>query len=447
MAITDLSSLSAFLTDLTDDAHRVAPPVPETVEHLGISPTLVEQLILKSLYYKGEMVGRDLASYLGVKFSLIEPLLDNFKRNNLIGVKSSSGMGSISARFILSEAGRELAKEYVASCAYTGKVPVPLFQYADIVRKQKQPPGWLSPEMLASAYKHMVMPQHILNQIGPAVNSNKSFLIYGQPGNGKTYLAEALFTIDESHIFVPHAIESQGMIIQMFDPIFHQPIEEETNMQSAFYAEPKFDERWFKCRRPFIVSGGELTLDMLDLSFNPVGKFYDAPLQLKANNGIYLIDDFGRQKVTPAEVLNRWIVPMERRIDFLSFQNGGKMTAPFECFLVFSTNLKPDQLGDEAFLRRIQYKMLMKSPTEEEYAQIFIQFAHSKGLECPIEMVDRFLERHYRRIGKPRRRCHPRDILSHAIDIINFERRPMLLTDELLTEAFESNFVSTEEDA
>jgi predicted ATPase with chaperone activity len=447
MAITDLTNLSSFL-DLENETEvqELMPPVPETIEHTGIPGTMIEQLILKALYYKGEMVGRELAQHLGLAFSVIDGLLDNFKRAHQIAVKSSLGMGAISSRFVLTEAGRDLAKEYVASNAYSGRVPVPLFQYVDMVRRQKQGDGWLTMDALKSAYKHMVITPELLNQIGPAVNSGKSFLIYGQPGNGKTYLAEALFNVDQSYIYVPYAIEAQGMIIQMYDPVYHHAIDSVQDTFSAFTTEPAHDLRWFKCRRPFIVTGGELALETLDLSYNPVAKFYDAPLQLKANNGIYLIDDFGRQKVTPAEVLNRWIVPMERRVDYLTFQNGAKMTIPFECFLVFSTNLKPEQLGDEAFLRRIQYKMLMRSPSEQEFASIFVKFAESQGLHCPLDLVDRFLDRHYRRPGKPRRRCHPRDVISHAIDILRFERRPFALTDEVLTLAFESNFISTEHD-
>jgi predicted ATPase with chaperone activity len=447
MPFTDLEGLNNFAGFDGEPEEELVPPVPETVEHTGIPPGMIEQLILKALYYKGEIIGRELASDLGLRFSVIEELLETLKRNNLLGVKSSLGMGSISSRFALTENGRTLAKEYVTACAYTGKVPVPLYQYADVVRQQKQKDGWLTMEGLREAYRHMVVTEELLNAIGPAVNSGKSFLIYGQPGNGKTFLAEALFNVDETHIYVPYAIECQGMIIQMFDPVYHHPVDDASEGISAFTSESQYDKRWFKTRRPFIVSGGELDLKMLDLSFNPVAKYYDAPLQLKANNGIYLIDDFGRQKVTPAEVLNRWIVPMERRVDFLSFANGTKMTVPFECFLIFSTNLKPHQLGDEAFLRRIQYKMLMRSPEEREFLDIFLQFANSKGIPCPPDMAERFLDRHYRSTGKLRRRCHPRDVLSHAIDIMRFERRPMQLTDEVLDKAFHSNFVTDEEDA
>jgi len=201
-----------------------------------------------------------------------------------------------------------------------------------------------------------------------------------------------------------------------------------------------------KCRRPFIVTGGELGLEMLDLSFNENSKVYDAPYQVKANNGIYLIDDCGRQQCTPAEILNRWIVPMERRIDYLRFLSGGKMTVPFETFLIFSTNLKPDQLGDEAFLRRIRYKMLLRSPGEDEFSNIFQQFCDSRTLPYEEGLIERFIEKHYRKTSKAMRRCHPRDVLSHAIDLMNFERLSFRLTEDLLDRAFESCFLQEEGD-
>lgn len=286
----------------------------------------------------------------------------------------------------------------------------------------------------------MVVTPRLLAQIGPAVSSGNSFLIYGQPGNGKTFLAEALNNIDTEVIYLPYAIESQGQIVQLYDPIYHQKVDDEEPL-SAIAFEPSFDGRWFRCRRPFIVSGGELTLEMLDLSYNEASRVYDAPFHLKASNGIYLIDDFGRQRVTPAEVLNRWIVPMERRVDYLNFRTGGKMTVPFECFLIFSTNLRPQQLGDEAFLRRIQYKMLMRSPDQSEFAEIFERFCESRQLPCPPGLLEEFMAKHYTQTGKPLRRCQPRDVLSHAIDLIHFEKLPYALNPDVLDRAFESCFV------
>ena len=349
-------------------------------------------------------------------------------------------MGNSTTLFALTEAGRGQARDCLENNQYSGPAPVPLYQYNYIVRRQRRKDGWLTKEALAHAYRKMVMTPRLLAQIGPAVSSGNSFLIYGQPGNGKTFLAEALGGLDDSSIYVPYAIECQGAVIQVFDPVYHQPVEDPAE-QSVFAIDENYDRRWVKCRRPFIVTGGELMLDMLDLKYNNTSKIYDAPYQLKANNGIYLIDDFGRQLCSPAEVLNRWIVPMERRVDYLRFQSGGKMTVPFEAFLIFSTNLNPEQLGDEAFLRRIQYKMLLRSPDQAEFGEIFQQFCAARNLKFDSGMLARFIEKHYQHSSRPFRRCHPRDVLSHAIDLIHFEKLPFELTDDLMDRAFESCFL------
>ena len=439
-----MSAAPGIVHPFPAEAGPLVPPVPETVEDTGLSPSVLEQLLFKMLYYRGDMLGRDLSSALGLKFSLIENLVETMKRLHLVQVKRSLGMGNSSAVFALSEAGRGHAREYLENNQYTGPAPVPLYQYTYFVRQQRRKEGWLNAQSLARAYRKMVVTSRILSQIGPAVSSGNSFLIYGQPGNGKTFLAESLGDLDDGCIYLPHAIESQGNIIQLFDPIYHTPIQESQPV-SSIASEPPHDGRWVKCRRPFIVTGGELTLDMLDLNYNATSKVYDAPYQLKANNGIYLIDDFGRQRCTPAEVLNRWIVPMERRVDYLSFVSGGKTTVPFEAFLVLSTNLRPDQLGDEAFLRRIQYKMLLRSPDVDEFCNIFRSYCEARELKCPEGLISDLIAKHYRPSGKPFRRCHPRDILSHAIDLIHFEKLPYELTGDVLDRAFESCFLQESE--
>jgi hypothetical protein len=436
-----MSALAEPVSADPNASHGVVPPVPETLEDTGIPPSIVEQLVLKYLYFRGELVGREIASLLGFPFSVIANLIETLKRQHYVAVKKSLGMGDISGVFALTESGRNLSREFLENNQYAGPAPVPLYQYTEVVRWQKLPANWLTPDLLLEAFKHLVVEPDILAQIGPAVNASKSFLIYGQPGNGKTALAESLFRVENAPIFMPYAIECQGNIIQIYDPIYHQKIEDQASEMSAFATELAYDGRWFRCKRPFIITGGELTLEMLDLSFNKHSKVYDAPFQLKSNNGIYLIDDFGRQKATPAEILNRWIVPMERHIDYLSFQAGGKMTVPFEAFLIFSTNLSPTSLGDEAFLRRIQYKMFLRSPRAPEFVQIFKRFCESRQLECTPGLAETFVQRHYIEGGKRFRRCHPRDVITHAIDILNFERREMVLTEEVLDRAFNSCFV------
>jgi predicted ATPase with chaperone activity len=413
-----------------------APPVPKTVEETGLTGSMIEQLIVKAVYFQAEMIGQDIANLLGLQFSIIAPFIEALRRRRVLEVKGSLGFGDVSSVFALSDAGRTRAREYLDENSYVGPAPVPLEQYNAGVRAQRFETGWLTKETLAAAYGHMVRSAEALNSIGPALNSGKSCLLYGQPGNGKTYTAQALANIGTAPVYLPHALECNGLIIKIYDPVQHRRTEPDGRA---------YDGRWVPCRMPFLVTGGELTLDALDLAYNPVSKIYNAPIQLRANNGIYLIDDFGRQKATPAEVLNRWIVPMERRVDYLTFHTGGKVEVPFEVFLIFSTNLNPGDLGDEAFLRRIEYKLLVKSPDASEFAEIFRRVCRARGLACSESLLARFIEKHYTARGKPFRRCHPRDVLSHVYDLMVFERLGLELTEEILDQAFASCFVDCSE--
>jgi predicted ATPase with chaperone activity len=422
------------------------PAEPESVADTGLAETTLEQLILKTLYFRGDVYGQDLSQAIGLKFSVIQDLVEGLKLQHLVQVKRSLGMGSVGALLSLTETGRARAREALESNQYAGPAPVPIEQYTEMIRRQRPRRGWLIKESLAKAFSGMVVTERVLSQLGPAISAANSMLIYGKPGDGKTFLIESLQNLEASAIFVPYAVECQGNIVQIFDPIYHRRTDEEVRAVNAIARESSYDARWCRCRRPFIVSGGELTLDMLDLRYNSSSKVYEAPFQLKANNGIYLIDDFGRQRATPAEVLNRWIVPMERKADYLSFLTGGKMTVPFEAFLVFSTNLNPADLGDEAFLRRIQYKMRLHGPSREEFLQIFERVCNRDDLHLEANMEE-FLEKHYRRPGRPFRRCHPRDLLSHAMNLIHFEKLPNQITMEVLERAFESCFVADEDDA
>lgn len=423
-----------------------APPEPESLEETGLAGALIQQLIIKILYFRGELYGQDLCRAIGLKYSVIQDIMDALILQHQVQVKRSLGVGPVASLMTLTESGRARAREYIDANQYAGCAPVPIAQYAEVVRSQKPRDGWLTKDALRKAFSGMVITERTLSQVGPAINSANSLLIYGKPGDGKTYLVEQMNNLEAAPIFLPHAIECQGNIVQVFDPIYHQPLPEEEPSVLTIAMERSHDRRWIKCKRPFIVSGGELSLDMLDLRFNDSSKVYEAPFQLKANNGLYLIDDFGRQRATPAEVLNRWIVPMERRVDYLSFLTGGKITAPFETFLVFSTNLSPSGLGDEAFLRRIQYKMLLRGPTESEFIRIFDKFCESKRLACQPGLAQKLIEKRFRPTGKPMRRCHPRDLLSHALNLIHFEKLPHQLSEEILDRAWESCFLEEDMD-
>ena len=431
----------------TEDSALPIPLEPASLEETGLPESLVEQLLVKILYFRGEIYGQDLSTAMGLRFSVIHDLIESLKIGHYVQVKRSLGMGAVGALLALTESGRERAREYLEMNQYAGKAPVPIAQYNELVRRQRPREGWITKESLAKALRGMVVTERMLAQIGPAVSACNSLLIYGKPGDGKTFLIESLNNLDAAPVYVPHALECQGNIVQVFDPIYHTAVEEERPSPSMIAVERSgSDQRWIKCRRPFIVTGGELSLDMLDLQYNRNSKVYEAPFQLKANNGMYLIDDFGRQRATPAEILNRWIVPMERKVDYLSFLTGGKMSVPFETFLVFSTNLNPEALGDEAFLRRIAYKVLLRGPAENEFVRIFEGFCAKHNLGCSREMIGRFIDRHYRRAGKVFRRCHPRDVLTHALDLMHFEKLPRALSDQILDRAFENCFVQEQQD-
>ena len=421
---------------------RFQPKPPASLEEAGVTSSLVEQVILKNLYFRGEVGGRELAKVIGFSFSLIEPALGFLKHERLIETKRSSALGSVSAVFAATDEGRKRAKEFLESNHLLGPAPVPLAAYTAAVHAQRIQPGWMTRERLQRAFTEAVVTDDFFSRFGPAVNSFKSMLIYGKPGNGKSFLSEQLARIDSDAVYIPYHIEADGQIIKVYDPLYHEKIGEDE--ESIFISdEPDYDRRWVKCKRPFMTTGGELTMDMLDLMYIPASKIYDAPYQLKANNGVYLVDDFGRQQITPAELLNRWIYPLDRGADYLSFQTGTKIQVPFECFLVFSSNLNPSDLGDEAFLRRLEYKMFLHNPSHEEFSVLFKNFCAQQDLYCSDELVTHTISEHYQKTGRKMRRCHPRDILRVALDLIQFDKLELKLTTELIDRAVELKFVTS----
>ncbi len=414
------------------------PPAPRSLEETGISLGLLTDLALKILYYESELSGRALAAKMALPFpGIVDRILESLKRDKYCEVRGTTGRGGLSEalyEYTLTTQGRGLAREALERSQYIGPAPVPLKHYYISVRKQGLKDVVVHQRQVRKALAHLVFSEKTFEQIGPAVNSGRSIFLFGYPGNGKTSIAEAIGRLlMEGDIFIPYAVEVEGQVIKVFDDVNHRPVEEKPQRG--------VDARWVKIRRPFIIVGGELTLEGLDLVYNTVNKYYEAPFQMKANGGIFLIDDFGRQQVRPEDLLNRWIVPLEKRIDFLTLHTGHKFEIPFEILIVFSTNLEPQELVDEAFLRRIRHKIEVHNPSWEEFAEIFRRVAAAKHIPFEEASLAYLIREHYIKAHRPPRACHPRDLLDQIIDIANYLSVPPTLSKELLDRAAQSYFV------
>jgi len=291
------------------------------------------------------------------------------------------------------------------------------------------------------AFGDLVLSDRVLDQLGPAVNDGHSLFIYGSPGNGKTVIAQAIRNLLDGDLFIPHAIESNGQIVQVYDAVVHEALPIDGAGDASIDTGHAPDMRWVRCRRPLVTVGGELTLDSLDLAYGDVSKFYSAPIQMIANGGVLVIDDFGRQQASPAALLNRWITPLESRVDYLTLQTGQKLPMPFVLLIVFATNIKPTDLIDEAFLRRIQYKVFAESPTPPQFKQIFERCCEQRGVPYDEGMVDDLLLNEFEPRHIPLRGCHPRDLISQALSIADYMDEPGQLTSPLLKMAFRTYFV------
>ena len=378
-------------------------------------------------------------------FGMLEPLIEHARVERLVEVRGTTGSGSAAGyRYTLTDAGRDRARQYLDANRYIGPAPVPLAAYVAEMRALMAARGYIDRDRLRRGFSHLIIGDNILEQLGPAVNAGKALFLYGPPGNGKTVIAEGLGRTIGGDMYMPHAIEVDGHIITMFDPINHDSLETDEADASSVIASAPRDRRWVRIRRPVVMVGGELTLDMLDLSFNPLAKFYEAPIQLKANGGVFLIDDFGRQRMRPQDLLNRWIVPLESRIDYLTLHTGKKFQVPFDVLTVFATNLNPASLADEAFLRRIPYKIAIEDPTLDQFAQIFELNCKSRNLRFHQVMVAYLQRRHYGPIARPMRACHPRDLLEHVTAMCRYRGIEPVITRELLDAACSAYFVDDE---
>jgi hypothetical protein len=419
------------------------PPPPASLEATGLNPDTLAQLLLKTLI-AGEASGTSLSEKLRLPYSVLDVLVQHARVEKLIEVRGASGTGTAAYRYVLTDLGRDRANQFLDICRYVGPAPVPLAQYNAYVRSCMAARPYLDRERLSTGFEHLVVSKGMFDQLGPAVNSGKALFLYGAPGNGKTVVAEGIGRALGGEMFVPFAVDVDGQQITMFDPVNHQVIASAAEAQSVI-ATAVHDRRWERIRRPVVVVGGELTLEMLDLTFNPISKFYEGPIQLKANGGVFVVDDFGRQRIPPRDLLNRWIVPLESRVDFLTLHTGRKFEVPFNVFIVFATNLKPESLADEAFLRRIPYKILAQNPTIDEYCRIFELNCRRRGLPFDAVMVEYLDRTYYKPKGLQMRACHPRDLLDQVVDICRYQNREPVITRELLDAACGSYFIEETE--
>jgi predicted ATPase with chaperone activity len=422
-----------------------APSAPETLQESGLSLSFLNDLILRTLYVRGALLGLDLARLVCLPFKAIEESLRFLKDEKTIEVNGGDLIGRVSYRFNLTELGRRRAQEAMAQCAYVGPAPVPLEDYIEQTYRQAVTGIQCSPEPLRASFSHLVIPEELFGAIGPAIVSGKSVFIYGPPGNGKTSIARSIGDFMNNaggEIYIPHAFLAENSIVTVFDPALHQVVESDGNDRledneatiRRLLNTGAVDPRWVRIRRPVVVTGGELSLEMLDLKYNPVANYYQAPLHVKANGGVFLIDDFGRQLASPKELLNRWILPLEDRHDFLTVSSGKKFEVPFEQLIIFSTNLDPKDLVDDAFLRRIRHKVEIEAPLREVYETIFNNVVKRLGMNpCP-EAVAFLYERYYSK-GRNPRASDCRDLLEIVQSICRFRKQPVHLTRELVMEA------------
>ncbi|MCR4415209.1 MAG: AAA family ATPase, partial [Thermoguttaceae bacterium] len=404
------------------DPNTFLPIEPESFQQAGLSDSEVEALALKYLLARGDASGREIAEQIKLPFVLVDTLLRQMKNDQLVVHRAAAPMNDF--QYELTELGRERARRLAQHCSYFGAAPVALADYVAAVAAQSLTKQHPTAEALRQAFGDLLLSPKMLDRLGPAVNSGRGLFLYGAPGNGKTSIAERVTAAFGQYIWIPRAIGIDGEIIRLFDPVNHEeaPIE----ATPGLIDQRRIDKRWVRIRRPTIIAAGELTMASLEVAVNVSTGICEAPLQLKSNCGTLVIDDFGRQRMRIDELLNRWIVPLEKHYDFLNLPNGKKIQVPFDQLLVFSTNLEPQQLVDEAFLRRIPYKIEVLDPNEAEFRRLFELMAPKLGFEYRQEPVDYLIDRHYKRVGRPFRFCHPRDLLLQVRNFCAYRNEPLV---------------------
>jgi predicted ATPase with chaperone activity len=398
---------------------------------------------MKIMYFEGFISGATIADRLKLPFTgVVDQVLEFLKREQYCEVRSaSSGFGEQAYQYAISTKGREKAREALDRSQYAGAAPVPLAVYNQAMLKQSLKNFVVHQRTIRQALSDLVINDRMLGQVGPAINSGRSIFLFGPPGNGKTAIAERIGRmVLTGDMLLPYAVEVDGQVIKVFDSVNHQRISDDTGPMSTGKIRQR-DTRWARVRRPVITVGGELTLESLDLTFDDVNKFYEAPFQMKANGGMFLIDDFGRQQVRPRDLLNRWILPLEKRIDFLTLRTGRKIEIPFDVLIVFSTNLAPKDLVDEAFLRRIRHKIEISDPSFDEYREIFKRVCESKGVPYDERALSYLIQEWYIKRRAKLRAVHPRDLIDQLIDISKYMNVEPRLTKDLMDRSCQAYFV------
>lgn len=433
-----------------ETAFIAPPPAPATVGESGLNIDLLIQLVLKTLHLGGTLTGLELSTRIGLPFSVLEPALDDLKWQQHCEIVAGSLIGGAAFTYRITDRGRERAALFLENNHYVGVAPVPLDQYRSYMRRFGEAVvNDVTPGSVRRAFGHLVLSDRILDQLGPAIRAGRSLFIYGPPGNGKTVIAQAIGHLLVGDIAIPHALEVEGAIIRFYDPVNHQAVPDaaDGDDEATLDRGQRPDARWVRCRRPTITVGGELTLDSLEVSYSASAGFYRAPVQAVANGGILVIDDFGRQHCSPRDLLNRWIVPLETGHDYLTLQSGLKFDIPFATFVVFATNVRPVELVDEAFLRRIQYKVFAESPSRRDFVQIFRNHCDQVGVEFDDAVLETMLGDYFHPRAIALRGCQPRDLVNQALAMAAYTGQPRRLTPALLRAACDGYFVDDTERA
>lgn len=420
-------------------------PEPQSIEETELTMSFLSNLALKLIYYKSELTSVQIAETLALPFGGVVDLVMQFlKRENLVEITGSRGFGETGYQWVITSKGSDRAVRALERDRYIGPAPVPLPRYSEMVRRQSMNDLRVGPAGVQEALSHLVLPQELFNKIGPAVNSGRALFLYGPPGNGKTAIATSIIRMLKGNVYLPYAIAVDGQIIRLYDAVNHvrvdDPPDRSRNRRNNANGNGRLDRRWLKVRRPEIIVGGELIMESLDLAYDPISKTYEAPFQMKANTGLFVVDDFGRQTMRPQDLLNRWIVPLEERVDYLTLQTGQKIEIPFDQLTVFATNLDPRELVDDAFLRRIRHKLKVDFPDEGIFRKILQNECNTRNLDLQPEIFSYLMQRHYRTPDRNLRACHPRDILDQLRDISSYLGIQPTLSEQMIDAACEGYF-------